>query len=156
MSDPSPPSMPIPAGPDTPMPLVIVSSPPSVLTWTVSPGEVLVAASPPATRSCAARPDTTTSPAGSEPTFTVSASVGAIGDDGVGLPVAAAAGRREVDVGVLEVGSGEIADRDVVGPAEGVQRQVLDPVHVLGDVGHVTEEPDARAVGGHIDVLVGV
>lgn len=42
---------------------------------------------------------------------------GSLGDDGVGLFVAGAAGPAEVDVGGLQGGAGDIADGDRVGSA---------------------------------------
>ena len=82
---------------------------------------------------------------------------GAVDGDRVGLAIAAAArcAARSMSTWV-DVGAGQVVDDDVVGPAEGVELDLLDAVEVHGDVADVAEEADARAVGGDVDVLADV
>ncbi len=82
--------------------------------------------------------------------------VGAVDRDGVGLAVTATAGPAEVEAAQRQVGAGEVADDDVVGPAEGPEVDRLDVVEVHRHVGDVAEEPHPPAVGGDVDVLGGV
>ena len=79
----------------------------------------------------------------------------AVDGHGVGRSVALAAARlrRQVEVDLLDVGAGEVADHDVVGAAQGVELDVLDVVEVHGDVGDVAEEQRPAAVGRDVDVL---
>ena len=54
--------------------------------------------------------------------------VGAVDGHRVGLRVAGAAGRRQVDLDGLHVGAGEVVDREGVGAAERVELDRLDVV----------------------------
>ena len=69
---------------------------------------------------------------------------------------AAARGALEIDVHVSDAGAGEVADRDGVGAAEGVEVDVLDRAEVHRDGGDVAREPDAGAVSRDVDLLVHV
>src|SRR5262249_45103996 len=73
---------------------------------------------------------------------------GAIDGHAVGRSVALAASRRcrQIDGDLLDVGSGEIVDRDGVGATSGVDLDVLDAVEVHGDVADVAGKPRALAV----------
>ena len=81
--------------------------------------------------------------------------VGGIDGHRVDLAVTGRAADRggQVDVDQLDVGAREIADVDVVGPAEGVELDGLDIVQVHDDVGDVAGEEHAPAVGEDVDVL---
>ena len=88
----------------------------------------------------------------------VVAAVGAVYGHAIGRAVAcAAAGRaREVDRHLRDAGTGEVADRDVVGTAESVEIDVLDAVEIHRDVGDVAGELHPAVVGRDTDVLVDV
>ena len=83
---------------------------------------------------------------------------GAVDGHAIGRAVAdAAAGRRcEVDRDLRDAGAGEVADRDVVGAAEGDEVDVLDAVEIHGDVADVAGELHPAVVGRDVDVLVDV
>ena len=81
---------------------------------------------------------------------------GALDGDAVGLPVAPATGRREVDRDVDQVGPGEVTHDGRVGPAQRAQVDVLDVVEVHRDVGHVAGEAHPAAVGADVEDLVDV
>ena len=81
---------------------------------------------------------------------------GAEHDDAVGLAVAAAAGRGEVDVDVLHLGRPERVDRDDVGAAEGAEVDALDAAGVHRDRGDVAGEAQAAPVGREVDLLADV
>src|SRR6202035_3127769 len=82
----------------------------------------------------------------------------AVDRHGVGRAVAGgtpgAAG--EIDRNLRHAGSGQVADRDVVGAAQGVERDVLDAVEVHRDVADVAGERHPPVVGGDVDLLVDV
>ena len=84
--------------------------------------------------------------------------VGAVDDHGVGLavagPRACSTGQVEVELG--DAGAGQVVDGDGVGAAQGVEVDHLDAVEVHHDVADVAGEPDARAVGGDVELLAGV
>ena len=82
--------------------------------------------------------------------------VGAVRDDRVGRAVAGAVEGVEVDVGGVEVGAGEVVDRDGVGAAEGADGGALDAVEVHRDPGDVAVQDGVRPVGGEVDLLGGV
>ena len=67
---------------------------------------------------------------------------GTIDGHAIGLAVAHIAARcpREVDRDLGDAGTGEVADRDVVGTAEGGELDVLDAVEIHGDVADVAGE----------------
>ena len=76
---------------------------------------------------------------------------GAVDDHGVGRGIAA-----KVDRDLRHAGTGQVADRDVVGAAERVELDVLDAVEVHGDVADVAGELHLPVVGRDVDVLVDV
>ena len=130
----------------------MVSLPPSPLTtsesWPPSaPAIVTFAASPLTTHRGAAAGDGDGVVAGR-----------AVDDHAVGRAVALAAARRrrQVDGDLLDVGAGEVVDRDGVGAAQGVDLDVLDAVQVHGDVADVAEQPHPAAIGRDVDVLADV
>ena len=59
-------------------------------------------------------------------------------------PSPAAAGGAEVDVDLLDVGPGQVVDRDGVGAAQRVDVDRLDAVEVHRDVADVAEQPGMR------------
>src|SRR5262249_19046836 len=63
---------------------------------------------------------------------------------------------RQVDGNLLHVGPRQIVDDDLVGAAQRVELDPLDPVQVHGDIGDIAGEQHPRAVRGNIDVLVDV
>ena len=113
-----------------------------------------MAPSAPAIVTCAASPLTTTDRAAAGDGDGVVAGR-AVDDHGVRRAVALAAARRrrQVEVDLLDVGAGEVVDRDGVGAAQGVELDVLDAVEVHGDVADVAEQPHPRAIGRDVDVL---
>ncbi len=75
--------------------------------------------------------------------------------DVVGRVVAGRAAERagEVDVELLDVGSGQVVDGDDVGAAESVEVDPLDAVGVHGDVRDVAVEPEPVSVRRQVDLL---
>ena len=73
-----------------------------------------------------------------------------IGDDMVArLP------RREVDVGLRDVGAREVSDRHAVLAAEGVEVLELDAIQIHRDAARLAEEGDPVPVGTDVHRLVG-
>src|SRR3954454_97479 len=77
----------------------------------------------------------------------------AVDGDRVGRAVAAAGAAGEVDRGLLDAASAEVADGDAVGAAECPELDALDAVQVHGDVGDVAGEQGVRAVRADVDLL---
>src|SRR5262249_56192516 len=80
--------------------------------------------------------------------------VGAVGDDGGGLPVAGAGGGPEGQVDHAHAGAGQVVDGDGVGPAQGEDVDPLQAVQVHRHPAEVTGEPRLRAVRPEGDALV--
>jgi hypothetical protein len=78
---------------------------------------------------------------------------GALGDDRVGLAVAATGARGQVDVGDLQVGACEVVDRDLVRAAESVQLEPLDQFGPgpAGSVGR--ERAQGQGLGGSCPIV---
>src|SRR5262245_20927433 len=83
---------------------------------------------------------------------------GAIDGHAVGRSVALARSRRcrQVDGDLLDVGSGEVVDRDGVGAAHGIDLDLLDAVEVHGDVADVAGKAHPLTIGGDDPVLADV
>ena len=84
--------------------------------------------------------------------------VRAVDDHVVRRPVTLAASRRarQIERDLLDVGAGEIVDRDGVGVrgvAQGVDLDVLDTVEVHGDGADVAGEPHPLTIGRNIHVF---
>ena len=65
-------------------------------------------------------------------------------------------GAAKVDVDLVDVGPGQVVDRDGVRAALGVDVDGLDVVEIHRDVGDIAGQPGVPAVGRDVDVLVDV
>ena len=83
---------------------------------------------------------------------------GAVDSDGIrdGVALAAARHRRQIDGDLLDGGSGEVVDVDVVDAAQRCELDILNAVDVHNDIADVAEQPRPLAVGGDVDALVDV
>jgi len=79
---------------------------------------------------------------------------GRVDRHGVGLPVTAARGGRQVDIRLLQVGARHVVDGHRVGASERRQVQPLHAVHVHADRGHVAHEQRPLADGRQAHLLV--
>src|SRR4029450_9535265 len=84
------------------------------------------------------------------------AAVGADDDNLVSRAVAGATRRGQVDVDLLDVGGGEVVDRDLVGSAQGVDLDAFDVVEAHGDFADVAGEPRPAAIGREVHDLADV
>jgi hypothetical protein len=80
---------------------------------------------------------------------------GAIDGHAIGRAVAhtTAGYSSEVDGDLRDTGTGEVANRDVIGAAEGREVDVFDAVEIHRDACDVTREPRTAAIGRDVDLL---
>src|SRR5262249_41611925 len=82
-------------------------------------------------------------------------SIGAVDDDGVSLTVTGSivGGRRQVEIDLGHVRASQVVDGDGVGPAQGVEVDLLHAVEIHRDVARVAEEAGGVAAGRDGDVF---